>query len=111
SYSTPMTWHVDESNPRIYNPAGAIKSGVNIDGVIPDDMRRGGGFANPPNFTGYAWDGQQGPIMGGRVLDRIGMSIWEIGDLAIYRAAYRLQVAWAAAYGSVWKATGDDPWV
>jgi len=110
TYASDKSWHADVNNLRIYNPAGAIKSGVNIDGVMPDDMRRGGSFSTTPHFTGYAWEAQQGPVMAARVLDRLGLSIYEVGDQAIYRAAYRLQVGWATAYSSQWKAVGDDSW-
>jgi hypothetical protein len=105
-----LSWHVDENNLRLINPKGAMKKGMNIDGVMPDDMRRGGSFHNPPAYTNYAWGFLQGPIMAGRILERAGMPIWAAGDSALYRAAYCLQIRFANLYGG-WAAAGDDEWM
>lgn len=104
------SWHVDPSDLRLINPKGAIKNGLNIDGVMPDDMRRGGPFQNPPGHTNYAWGFMQGQIMAARILERAGMPIWAVGDSALYRAAYCLQVQFENLYGG-WAASGDDEWM
>ncbi|UCD37028.1 MAG: alginate lyase family protein [Fidelibacterota bacterium] len=111
-YGDDLSWHVDENDLRLINPKGAVKQGLNIDGVMPDDMRRNGSFNNPPpaRSTDYHWGFLQGTITGARILERFGLSIWEVTDSAIYRAGYTFQVRWEAAYGG-WKADGDDLWM
>jgi len=105
-----LSWQWDESGPRWINPKGATKNcggTVNIDGIIPDDMRRGGGCKVNPTYTGYAWEGLQGMVMGARILDRAGMSIRNEDDSAICRAVSALQ---DGRFGSDWRAKSDDPW-
>ncbi len=109
TYGDDLTWHVDENNPRRINPQGSVKQGMNIDGIIPDDMRRGGSFSDPPGYTGYPWEYLQGELMAARILDRAGLSIWNIDNNALYRAAYALQIRLENDYGG-WKAEGDDEW-
>jgi hypothetical protein len=112
TYGDDLSWHVDQNNLRLINPKGSVKEGLNIDGVIPDDMRRNGSFSNPPPVptTSYHWEVLQGIVMGARILDRLGMGIWAVSDSAIYRAVYILQVEWENAFGN-WKAEGDDLWM
>lgn len=105
-----ISWHVDENNLRLFNPKGAMKKNMNLDGVMPDDLRRGGKLQNPPGYTNYAWGFMQGQIMAARILERAGMPIWAVGDSAIYRAAYCLQVRYETLYGN-WAAHGDDEWM
>ena len=105
-----MSWHYDKDDPRIINPIGAVKNGMNIDGVIPDDLRRGGSFREPPRDTGYPWEHMQGIIMAARILERAGLPIWDAGDYAILRAAYCLQVRFENDYGD-WAAEEDDEWM
>ncbi|MFC1619591.1 FlgD immunoglobulin-like domain containing protein [Candidatus Neomarinimicrobiota bacterium] len=105
-----FSWHLDQNDPRLINPKGAVKQGLNIDGIIPDDMRRGTSFTNPPAHTGYAWETLQGLVSGARILQRVGMPIWDVADSAIYRAGYALQVRWENQFGS-WKAEEDDLWM
>ncbi|UCH11234.1 MAG: T9SS type A sorting domain-containing protein [Fidelibacterota bacterium] len=107
-----ISWHVDSNNLRLINPKGAVKQGLNIDGVMPDDMRRNGSFSNPPpsRSTDYHWGFLQGTVIGARILERFGLSIWDVADSAIYRAGYAFQVRWEATYGG-WKADGDDLWM
>ena len=106
-FGSDLSWHVDESNPRIINPPGSKRNGFNIDGFVPDDMRRGGPFRNPPYFTNYAWEVQQGWVMAARILERAGMPIWDVDDQALYRVCYALQTR----LGGQWQAGGDDVWM
>jgi hypothetical protein len=131
SWGDDMSWHADPDDPRLINPAGAtLRDGdreVTVDGIIPDDMRRGGSFAADPGYTNYPWGWLAGVVMGARVLERAGMPIWEAGDDALFRAAYaqeeRLAGAWRcegddlwllpffdAAYGTTWSEGRDDVW-
>ncbi|NEX17487.1 MAG: hypothetical protein C1943_12895, partial [Halochromatium sp.] len=43
-----LSWQADEINPVGVNPVGAVKGGFSIDGVLPEEMRRGGPFQIPP---------------------------------------------------------------
>ena len=109
-YGSDLSWHVEENNPRQINPKDSKKEGMNIDGIIPDDMRRGGALNNPPKHTGYPWEYMQGLVVAARILNRMGMSIWTVDNNAIYRAAYALHVRLESDYGD-WKAEGDDEWL
>jgi len=111
-YGDDLSWHVDVNNLRLINPKGAVKQGLNIDGITPDDMRRNGSFNNPPpaSSTTYHWGVLQGTVSGARILERSGMPIWDEADSAIYRAGYALQVRWENGFGG-WKAEGDDLWL
>jgi hypothetical protein len=118
TYGSDISWHADQSNLRLINPKGSVKNGVNIDGIMPDDMRRNGPFSNPPpkSVTSYHWEALQGIISGARILERINpsLSIWETGDRAILRAVTILENEWRRDYsnnGSNWAATGDDTWM
>ena len=105
-----ISWHADEKNLRLFNPKGAIKKSINLDGAMPDDLRRGGKLQNPPGYTNYAWGFMQGQVMAARILERAGTPIWAVGDSALYRAAYCLQVRFEKLYGD-WAAHGDDEWL
>jgi hypothetical protein len=118
TYGSDISWHVDPNDLRLINPKGAVRDGLNIDGVLPDDMRRNGSFSNPPPkpVTSYHWEALQGIISGARILERFdpGLSIWETGDKAILRAVTILETEWRRDYdeaGSTWAATGDDAWM
>lgn len=105
-----MSWQCSTSDPRWINKKGCVitcGSQVNVDGIIPDDMRRGGSCQANPLQTGYPWEGLQGFVMAARILDRAGLSIWQESDRAICRAASALQ---DGRFGSGWRATGDDEW-
>jgi Divergent InlB B-repeat domain len=109
-YDKDVSWHANPDSLRLINPRGAIKKKMNIDGVIPDDLRRGGSFHKPPGYTEYPWEFLQGIILAARILDRAGMPVWAAGDSAIYRAARCLQIRFEKDYGG-WAAGGDDEWM
>ena len=118
TYGNDISWHANRNNLRLINPKGSVKNGLNIDGIMPDDMRRNGFFSNPPpkSVTSYHWEALQGIIAGARILERFNskLSIWEIGDKAILRAVKILETDWRRDYnndGSNWAATGDDTWM
>jgi hypothetical protein len=99
-----LAWQCDPTRPVGVNPVGCRKDGVLIDGALPEEMRRGGGFAWPPTFTGYAWEGLQGAVLQADILRRAGYAAWEWSDRALLRAVRFL-------YGQVgWPAEGDDEW-
>jgi hypothetical protein len=99
-----LAWQCDPARPVGINPKGCTKNGVAIDGVIPDDQRRGGGFQWPPAATGYPWEGMQGVLLQALILDRAGYDAFLWSDKAINRAAGFL---FDRAH---WGASGDDSW-
>jgi hypothetical protein len=107
-----FSWHVDQSNYRLINPKGAVKQGLDIDGLLPDDIRRNGSFSNPPPLpeTPYHWEGRQGIIMAARIFERIGIPVWDVADSAIFRSFHVLEERWEKKYGG-WAASGDDEWM
>lgn len=106
-----LTWQCKENDPLLINPVGCVKTCegklVNVEGIVPDDMRRGGSCRPDPLYTNYPWGQLEGLTMAARILERAGMPIWSAGDSAICRAASVLQ---DARFGVQWKAKGDDEW-
>jgi hypothetical protein len=118
TYGSDISWQADQNDLRLINPKGSVKNGLNIDGIMPDDMRRNGPFSNPPpkSVTSYHWEALQGIISGARILGRYdpALSIWETGDKAILRAVKILETDWRRDFnnnGSNWAAIGDDSWM
>lgn len=103
-----LSWQVDASKPVGVNAVGATKNGQNIDGALPDDMRRGCSFAWPPCFTDYAWEALQGATVQAELLHRAGFDAWNWEGKALLRAAQFLQRL-DVAFGGWW-AQGDDTW-
>ena len=104
-----LSWQSDPSRPVGVNPRGARLAGLDVDGALPEEMRRGGPPADPPARTGYAWEALQGATVTTELLARNGHpDAWRWGDDAIERAVdylYRLD----ARFGG-WAAAGDDRW-
>jgi hypothetical protein len=94
------SWQADSSAPVGVDPPGSTKDGVSIDGALPDDMRRGCDFKDPPCPTRYPWEAMQGAIEQAQLLSRQGYDAWNWGDQALKRAgAYLFAIA---------KRTGDE---
>lgn len=109
-YSEPMSWHADESSPVGINAAGATIDGESVDGVIPDDMRRGCGFRFPPCETGYPWGALEGALVMAEILHRRGYDAWQWGERALLRAVTFLRDLGERFPGDGWWAEGDDEW-
>jgi hypothetical protein len=99
-----LSWQCDAAKPVGINPAGCTKSGVVIDGAIPDDMRRGGTFHWPPTATGYPWEAMQGALLQAELLHAAGYDSFNWENKALLRAAKFLYER------AKWSATGDDEW-
>ncbi|HEX6885088.1 MAG TPA: alginate lyase family protein [Planctomycetota bacterium] len=97
-------WQADPTRPLAVNPRGATRDGHSLDGVLPDDQRRGGGFTWPPPRENYVYEALQGALLQAMVLSRAGYPAWEWGERALLRAA--LWLAREADY----PAEGDDTW-
>lgn len=105
NFSGAMSWHCDPANPVGVNPAGCIKNGHSIDGVLPDDQRRGGEFAWPPRCENYVWGALQGAVVEAELLARQGYPAWQWQDQALRRA-----VTWLHDQASC-PASDDEEWV
>ena len=97
-------WQADREQPVGINPKGAMRDGHSIDGVLPDDQRRAGGFAWPPPQENYVYGALQGALAQAVILHRAGYDVWEWSDRALLRAFTWLHQE--ANYPPV----GDDTW-
>jgi hypothetical protein len=100
-----LAWQANPGNPVGINPTGSTIDGHSVDGVLPDDQRRGGGFQWPPPAENYVWEALQGAIAQAVILDRAGYDVWNWQDKALLRA-----VNWLHQQAS-FPADGDDTWI
>jgi hypothetical protein len=99
-----LSWQADSSKPVGVNPKGSIKLGHPIDGVLPDDQRRAGGFQWPPTKENYVYEALQGALAQAHMLSRAGYDVWNWQDKALLRAFQWLHNV------DAFPATGDDTW-
>jgi hypothetical protein len=99
-----LDWQADPEQPVGVNPKGATKYGHNIDGVLPDDQRRDGGFRWPPPKENYVYGALQGALAAANILHRAGYDTWNWQDQALLRA-YK----WLYEQAN-FPAAGDDLW-
>ena len=104
-----MTWQADPANPVGINRKGATIQGHLVDGVLPDDLRRSGGFIWPAPKENYVW-GALGPaLVQAELLRRGGYGdVYSWSDAALRRAMDWLHNV------NQFPATGDDgyaPWI
>jgi len=81
-----LSWQCDAVKPVGINPKGCQKMGHSIDGVIPDDQRRAGGFRCPAPHENYVYEGLQGALVQAVILNRAGYETFEWSDRALLRA-------------------------
>ena len=103
-YRYGLSWQCHPSKPVGINPSGCTKNGHSIDGVLPDDQRRGGSFHWPPPKENYVYEALQGAIMQALILHRRGYDTFNWEDQALLRA-YR----WLHDVAD-FPAEGDDTW-
>lgn len=104
-----LSWQENEGRPVGVNRSGARLRGIDLDGSLPEEMRRGGPLSDPPARTGYAWEALQGATVTTELLARNGYpDAWRWGDAALLRAVDYLERLDAAHGG--WWASGDDRW-
>jgi hypothetical protein len=109
-----LSWQADESNPIGINPVGATKDGHDIDGALPEEMRRGGSFQYPPGYTGYPWGALQAVTVEAEILRRQGYDAWNWEERAILRAVEFVDDLALTYPQDPWWAVGDDkfvPWL
>lgn len=100
------TWHFDPNSKVGVNPKGASRNGYNMDGIQPEDLRRGSpDFTTNPASTGYVWEGLQGSTVASVILSRAGLVPINAVDNAILRA-----YTWAYTTYKT-PAVSDDTWM
>jgi Alginate lyase len=100
-----LAWQCDPAHPVGINPAGCRRDGHSLDGVLPDDQRRSGGFRWPPPKENYVWEALQGALLEAELLGRAGYPAWSWSDEALLRA-----VTWLNTVDG-FPASGDDSWM
>lgn len=81
-----LSWQCNPGTPVGVNPLGCTKSGHSIDGVLPDDQRRTGGFTWPPPCGNYPHGALQGALVSAELLSRAGYDAWVWSNNALLRA-------------------------
>ncbi|HZD05704.1 MAG TPA: hypothetical protein VE173_12330 [Longimicrobiales bacterium] len=99
-----LSWQCDPTRPVGINPAGCSRDGLSLDGVLPDDQRRGGSFTTSPPKENYVWEALQGLLAQAVVLHRAGYPVFQWQDRALLRA-----VRWLHQVAD-YPAEGDDTW-
>jgi hypothetical protein len=100
-----LDWQADPARPRGINALGSEIRGVDVDGVLPEEERRSGGFADPPLREPYVWEALQGTIATAELLGRAGFEPWDWEDRALLRA-----LDWLYDEND-YPAEGDDVWI
>lgn len=99
-----LDWQAHPAAPVGINPLGSLRDGHPIDGVLPDDQRRGGSFRWPPPKENYVYEALQGALAQAVILTRAGYDPWSWGDRALLRA-----FRWLHEQAD-YPAEGDDTW-
>lgn len=99
-----LDWQADPDSPVGINPPGAQIDGLDVDGVLPEEQRRSGGFTTEPEQESYVWEALQGAIVTAEMLERAGYPAWSWQDAALRRAFVWLHEV------NDYPAEGDDTW-
>lgn len=91
---TGTNWQCDPSHPAGIDPAGCTRNGHSLDGVLPEDQARCGGYGWAPCATNYIQGATDGMTLAFWIMARHGDDPWAWGD----RAALR-QMQWKYAIG------------
>jgi len=88
-----LDWQSTPAAPVGILPKGAVLNGRNVDGVLPEEMRRSGGFTWPPPCENYVWTGLTPALCASWVLSRFGYpDVFTWSDSAQLRAIRWLHV-------------------
>ena len=98
-----LSWQPDPAHPVAIAPVGAMKSGLSLDGVQPDDQRRSGVFTTTPPCGSYPFESLQGITMSAQLLFHSGQPSYQWSSQAVRRAWN-----WVYTVPANCKATGDD---
>jgi len=102
-----LDWQYEPDRPLGINRKGANKGGLNLDGSLPEEMRRGGAFdpelpATMP--TPYPWEAEQGIGVAIAVALNAGVDLRPASDWA-----HKRSVIWLTQVAK-WPIAGDDAW-
>lgn len=89
-----MSWQCSYPDESGYTPinGACTRDGINIDGVMAQDMARAGGFQWPPAFTAYARENLNGRTIQAEILFRAGYTeVFQWGRQGLRRAAEALR--------------------
>ncbi|MDH3302432.1 MAG: alginate lyase family protein [Acidimicrobiia bacterium] len=100
-----LDWQSDPNRPVGINPPGSTINGHSVDGVLPDDQRRGGDFTWPPPCENYVREAMQGMVVQAEILRRQGQDAFQWSDRALLRAANWLTGTAGCEF------EGDDEWM
>jgi hypothetical protein len=100
-----LDWQADITAPVGVNPLGAMLNGHSVDGVLPDDQRRAGGFVWPPPKENYVYEALQGALAQAIILHRAGYDVWNWQDQALLRSFKWLYNQ------AAFPVDGDDEWL
>ena len=104
TYGDDLTWQANALSPVGINAMGSTRGGVTMDGIMPDDMRRGGSSPVVGDLgQSYTWEALQGTVLQAELLSRNGYPAWDWQNRAILRAFTRIHVLG-------YPAAGDDRW-
>ena len=99
-----LSWQCNPSAPVAINPRGCTKDGRSLDGVLPDDQRRGGSFTWPAPQENYVYEALQGALLQAMILSRAGYDVFNWEDKALLRAYQWLHTV------NNYPAASDDTW-
>jgi hypothetical protein len=99
-----LWWQANPSLPVGINPVGSTMQGQNIDGVLPEEMRRSGAFVWPPPQENYVYTALEGAIGCAVLLSRRGYDVWNWSNQAMLRA-----YVWLHQQAN-YPAGGNDGW-
>ena len=78
TYGDDLSWQASAVSPVGINPMGASVAGVTLDGIMPDDMRRGGSSPVVGDLgQSYTWEALQGTVLQAELLSRNGYPAWD----------------------------------
>jgi outer membrane biosynthesis protein TonB len=104
TYGSDLSWQANSLAPVGINGMGTSVGGVTLDGIMPDDMRRGGSSPVVGDLgQSYTWEALQGTVLQAELLARNGYPAWDWQNRAILRAFTRIHVLG-------YPAAGDDRW-
>ena len=98
-----LWWQCDPTKPVGIVPASCPME--NLNGVLPDDQRRAGGYTWPPQKENYTSGALQGALVQAVLLRRAGYDVFNWQDKALYRAVRWLYVL------AQYPADGDSSWL
>lgn len=99
-----LDWQADPKAPVGVNPKGATKGGDLVDGCLPDDQRRTGGFKWPPPAGNYVRAAISHSFVSATLLWQAGIDVFSASDSALRRA---VEFFVGPCKGSF---AGDDGW-